>query len=336
MTPPTPAPPVPRRARIGIKPRPSARPTSEVREAVLRALPGADVDSATPLGEGWACIVYRVSDGRGDPWAIRVPKPASSWATEDLEREAPVLPALQARGVPVPRSARLLRANEGAVLASIQRVVEGAPVKRAPRSRAEWSTLADDLGSALARLHAFPTDDARALGVSDRPMWEGHYAPMIERCLGLLPPASARWLDARARTFLDEGGTATAARVLIHADLSGEHIYASEDGHLEGIIDWADATLGDPALDFAGLLNDYPWRFLEAVLASYQAHGGAVDPDALRRARFYIDVAPIFGVLWATESGFPEVERKDRRRLAARAAIATRQTGLPTANRGPI
>ena len=324
MTPPTPAPPVPRRARIGIKPHPSTRLTSEVREAVLSAFPGADIDSARPLGEGWASIAYRVQDAKGGLWAVRLPKPTSSWAVEDLEREAPLLPALEAWGVPVPRSARLLRDAGGALLVSLQRVVEGSQVKRAPRARVEAARLADSLGAALARLHAFPTDEARTLGVSDREMWAGHYEPMIERCVGLLPPASARWLETRARTFLDEGGTAKAARVLIHADLSGEHIYASEDGHLEGIIDWADATIGDPALDFAGLLNDYPWRFLEAVLASYAARGGAVDPDALRRARFYIDVAPIFGVLWATESGFPEVERKDRRRLAARAAACSR------------
>jgi aminoglycoside phosphotransferase (APT) family kinase protein len=201
-------------------------------------------------------------------------------------------------------------------------MVDGAPVTRAPRGRTEATRLADNLGAALARLHDFPIDDARGLGVSDREMWAGHYAPMIERCVGLLPPASARWLADRVRTFLDQGGTSKAARVLIHADLSGEHIYASVDGSLEGIIDWADATIGDPALDFAGMLNDYPWRFLESVLAAYESHGGTVDPDALRRARFYIDVAPIFGVLWATESGFPEVERKDRRRLAARAAAA--------------
>jgi aminoglycoside phosphotransferase (APT) family kinase protein len=221
----------------------------------------------------------------------------------------------------------LLRDAQGLLLASLQREVLGAPAKRAPRGRLAAARLADGLGPALARLHEFPLDEARALGAPDRKMWADHYAPMINQAKAKLPRTSADWLDTRAREFLDVGGTSKAARVLIHADLSGEHIYASEGGTLEGIIDWADATIGDPALDFAGMLNDYPWRFLEAVLASYEAHGGRVDLDALRRARFYIDVAPIFGVLWAAESGFPEVERKDRRRIAARAAAGSRLSG---------
>jgi len=207
----------------------------------------------------------------------------------------------------------------------VQREVHGAQVKRAPRVREAAARLADGLGGALARLHAFPRNDALALGVPDRDLWADHYAALIELAKGRLPAASASWLALRAAAFLDAGGTSKAPRVLIHADLSGEHIYASEDGTLEGIIDWADAMIGDPALDFAGLLNDYPWRFLEVVLAAYEEHGGTVDSDAMRRARFYIDVAPIFGLLWATESGFPEVEQKDRRRIAARAAAAARR-----------
>ncbi len=319
---PTPSPPVPRRTRIGIQPGASARLSPDVQAAVIEALPGAEVERAMPLGEGWAILAYRVLDASNDPWAVRVPKPGSSWAVADLEREAPLLPALEAWGIPVPRDARLLRADDGELLASIQRVVLGKQVKRAPRGRQASSRLADGLGRALSRLHAFPLEQARALGVTDREMWTGHYEPLIDQAKAKLPPVSAAWLDSRVREFLDAGGTSEAARLLIHADISGEHIYASEDGSLEGIIDWADAMIGDPALDFAGLLNNYPWRFLEAVLAAYQADGGAVDGDALRRARFYIDVAPIFGVLWAAESGFPEVERKDRRRLAARAAAA--------------
>ena len=84
-------------------------------------------------------------------------------------------------------------------------------MKRAPRGQAP-ATLADELGGALARLHAFPLDEARHLGVPDRELWGDHYPPMIERCVGLLPEASAQWLERRAKTFIEEGGTSLAAR----------------------------------------------------------------------------------------------------------------------------
>lgn len=308
--------------------------SSALRAAVEAVLPGADLDGATLLGEGWACVAWRVRDSssatlEARDWALRVPKPRSWWAVADLEKEALLLPALERWGLAVPGDAHLVRNADGETVAALQRVVEGAPALRAPLGR-EGARFAEDTGRFLARLHAFPSTSARDLGVRDGMgewsggMWEGHYRPLIEEAGALLPKSSARWLEGRARRFLDDGGIEAAPVALIHADLSGSHLLAREDGSLAGVIDWADAVLGDPALDFAGLLNDYRPRFLERVLAAYEAGGGTVDGDAMRRVRFYLDVAPIFGVLYASTAGFPQVERADRRKLAARAAAATR------------
>ncbi len=313
-------------------PEPSAdrqarlRFTPELTAAVLGARPGADLGGATVLGEGWACEAYRVPWAGGEV-ALRVPKPRSWWAGADLEREAMLLPALESLGLPVPRGARLLRGGSGTVLGALQSIVPGAPMSDVPARAAPRARFASDVGAFLARLHAVALDGVggvRTLGVKDVPMWDGHYAPMIERCLGVLPPASARWLADRARAFLDGGGVESSPRVLIHADCSGDHLLAYADGALTGVIDWADAMIGDPVLDFAALLDDYGAPFLEAVLPAYTRAGGSVDPDARRRAAFYVEVAPVFGVLLAEDAGFPEIARADRRRFAARAAAVTR------------
>jgi aminoglycoside phosphotransferase (APT) family kinase protein len=65
---------------------------------------------------------------------------------------------------------------------------------------------------------------------------------------------------------------------LVHADLAPEHLLV-RDGRLAGVIDWRDARLGDPALDYAWLLN--------GPFADWE-----VDPDLRRRARFYHRLAP--------------------------------------------
>jgi aminoglycoside phosphotransferase (APT) family kinase protein len=47
-----------------------------------------------------------------------------------------------------------------------------------------------------------------------------------------------------------------ARRVLIHADLGAEHVFA-EHGRITGVIDWGDAAIGDPALDLGRLMRDF-------------------------------------------------------------------------------
>ncbi|KAB8256307.1 hypothetical protein BDV32DRAFT_161206 [Aspergillus pseudonomiae] len=46
----------------------------------------------------------------------------------------------------------------------------------------------------------------------------------------------------------------TSRRVLIHNDIKGEHILVGSDGRITGILDWADAGVGYPATDIAGLV----------------------------------------------------------------------------------
>ena len=70
-------------------------------EELRAAFPDADLDRATPLGEGWGSTAYRVSDFSGDR-VVRVPHPEAGWAVDDLERELRLLPALVDWGLPAP------------------------------------------------------------------------------------------------------------------------------------------------------------------------------------------------------------------------------------------
>ncbi len=291
-----------------------------LRAAVLAAEPGADLEGASVLGEGWACVAYRVPAPAGD-LALRVPKPDSWWAAPDLERESALLPALERWGLPVPRDARLLRGADGAVLGALQTVIEGSPAAPLPRGHAR-ARFALDVGAFLARLHALPVGEVRALGVREPGMWDGHYAPMIEQASARLPRASSHWLTGRAQTFLEEGGVASAPSALIHADCSRGNLLIGDDGALSGVIDWADAMIGDPALDFAALQQAYPRAVLGAIMDGYERAGGELDGDWQRRADFYLDAAPVFGVLFADDAGFPAIARADRRRFAAAARRA--------------
>lgn len=294
-----------------------------VRAALAATVPGTDAATATVIGEGWGSVAYRLPDPTGD-WVLRLARPRAPWALGDLEREVRLLPLLERQPFDnaVPRDARLLRDGHGRTLGALHRLVPGTPLMHAPmpRGRVRAALLAD-IGRALSVLHATPRTDAQRHGVREVDLWNDHYVAQIERALPLLPPGSRAWLAAKAETFERESGTSRAPRVLIHGDLSGDHLLVDERGRLAGLIDFGDAMVADPALDFAGILNGFRWDDLRVVLDHYQ---GEVDPGWLHRARFYIDVVPIYQVTDGAVAVGPEEQRRGVRRLAARAAATTR------------
>lgn len=138
--------------------------------------------------------------------------------------------------------------------------------------------LAKDIASALRALHDIPVKVARAAGIGAR------------------EPADVRWLDPseaavdRARAVagdkVDEflgADLPPASRepgkvVLCHADLKGEHLFVSDDGtRLTAIIDWADMTIAEPAVDLAGLTIWLGPGFVRQVAGEYGAPAGTAE-----------------------------------------------------------
>jgi aminoglycoside phosphotransferase (APT) family kinase protein len=100
-------------------------------------------------------------------------------------------------------------------------------------------------------------------------------------------------------TFLDDDTLWRLAPCLVHADLGLGHILVDDRGDLAGVIDWSDVVVGDPAVDFAILLNDLPAQG-ERALAAY---GGAPDAGFLARAAFAWRFVPFHEVRYGLEAG---------------------------------
>ena len=57
----------------------------------------------------------------------------------------------------------------------------------------------------------------------------------------------------------------------VHNDFCPDHILVDpESGRLTGVIDWSDAALGDPALDFVMLVLSRGWDFVNDVVEAYR------------------------------------------------------------------
>ena len=289
------------------------------------------------IGSGYCSVAYR--DGGH---VLRVLRPGVPDETvAGYEREPGLLALLAARGLAVPREARVLRDASGRPLATLHRYIEGKPASAAGpggsalRGRAR-SRLAGEIGGFLAALHRVPAEDALALGLRSVDLGREIYAPLVTESLSDLGPGTRAWVAETLGDFLREGGSERAPRALVHGDISATHLLASPAGALRGVIDWGDAMVADPALDLAGLLSGvgraFRPPFLRRVVASYARSGPAAaliagDPGLRRRIRFYLALEPLYqvryGWMLGGSAGEEQVE-SGRRRLAARAARSGR------------
>lgn len=154
-----------------------------------------------------------------------------------------------------------------------------------------WRSLAD----LLRELHTFPADSAReALGqpgtVTD---WRCRYQALLDQVVRSAP----RVLDAGLMAALTGEFTAFLKQdwdftpVLVHRDLAPEHVLVDDTGRIVGLIDFEDAAVGDPAIDFAGLLPLLGCDRVDELLVAY---GRPVDRD---RVRTYWRLAPVHDLL---------------------------------------
>lgn len=156
-------------------------------------------------------------------------------------------------------------------------VIPGRPMTAAD----DWRALA----GVLRELHGFSVDAARGVlgwrgggaggrvGRVDADVagWRDYYvrfwADVSDRVLPVLDDGLRVALVGGYRAFL--GGDWDFAPVLVHRDLAPEHVLVDERGGVVGLIDFEDAAVGDPAIDFAGLLGFLGRDRVEVLLADY-------------------------------------------------------------------
>ncbi|MFE3190321.1 phosphotransferase [Nocardia sp. NPDC059240] len=149
----------------------------------------------------------------------------------------------------------------------------------------------DAIGRFLRALHDTPPAAALELGLPDADHTRRERTWAVDRCRREVLPLLPDSLAAAAAELLERILQAPADTV-VHADLGPEHVLA-ESGRVSGIIDFGDAQLGDPAIDFAWVLFGAPSEFGEAVARAY----GGVTPDVRARAESWHRLGPWYEVL---------------------------------------
>ncbi|MGI8869876.1 MAG: aminoglycoside phosphotransferase family protein [Mycobacteriales bacterium] len=135
---------------------------------------------------------------------------------------------------------------------------------------------AADLGRALRGVHALAGSGAGLL-----PDWLATARPGAaarHHKWGILPPALVDEIDE----FLD--GFAPLAPVLVHADVTEDHVFVTPTGELDGIIDWADAMRTDPYYELGALHLGCFAGDRSLLRAFVEGYGWPVDDGFARHA----------------------------------------------------
>ncbi len=217
--------------------------------------------------EGWDNEVYLV----GDDWVFRFPKRAGT--VEWLERERQILELVaRATDVAVPRFERFGQPSDAFPYPYVgYRRVPGSPADEVVLD--DYGALAGDLGRALSEIHAIDTK----LVPPTPSDWENEDPEAVLHELvkdaewvrpylrGAIADAAEPYLRGEVRRPLFDG-----ERRFLHNDIGPDHVLVTPDGRLSGIIDFADAMVGDPVADFIGLVCVGGYAFVEDVVALYE------------------------------------------------------------------
>jgi len=148
----------------------------------------------------------------------------------------------------------------------------------------DWPSVTRQLGWFLSWLHGCSIDSARQVGVPEMPDLVDYWHA---RSLAELETLSVDQVDnGEVRRFLEDHRPASFAgpMCLTHNDLFIEHVLLHPgSGRISAIIDWSDAVIGEPALDFGALYSWLGAKRVQHVLASYSR---PVDEQVLLRARY--------------------------------------------------
>lgn len=240
----------------------------------------------------------------GDEWVCRFPRTGES--RQRLNEEAALL-AVVSRYVNI-------RVPEFTVKAALDfvayRLLPGRPLYRHDLLRlpaGAQNRFAADLAAFLHDLHTIPAS-ALAEAIPPAPQPPRSPAPWREHLASLRTTLYPHlWADQHAAIedlfapVLDGRLDMTYPPALIHNDLAAYHLLADTmTGKLSGVLDFGEAGWGDPAADYALLINTYGESFLRRMMAADPAIAAH-----LERARFRAAYLELEWALKGVQTGDP-------------------------------
>lgn len=162
------------------------------------------------------------------------------------------------------------------------------------------------LGQAIAALHTLDAEAAAHAGlkVQQPEQVRENLKAQMQRVKKELDVSETLW--QQWQTWLQDDSYWPQHSCLVHGDLQAAHILTDEAGTVNGLLDWTEAEISDPAIDFVVLLASFGEPTTKALLKAYEQAGGKVWPRMLehvqqRQAAYGVNIG-----LFVLESGTDE------------------------------
>lgn len=275
-------------------------------EALLAAqFPDLGPRRAERLGEGWDCETWLLDA----TWVFRFPKREE--VQESLAREAVLLPVLQERlDLHLPDPQWFGQPGELFPFTYFgYRLVPGRTRDWSVRPARPLAAFESDFIRFLNALHGSTPAVRRAFRDAGMRLPEEevplNWAAELERVRTVLEQRLQSGTLAALAPLLagevDPPPPFTGDPVLLHFDLAEDHVFMDDaTAKISGVIDWADAGLGDPAMDFIEATIWLGPAFLERALAAYRH---PVDAGFRDRVRYGASMVALLNLAFAVERG---------------------------------
>lgn len=265
--------------------------TLEALTARIRdAFPQLHFAKAELVGSGDDNLVVILDGAR----VVRFPRNAEyrdRFATELnlLPKLAPISP------VPVPRYEHVSQ-NRSVGIYELIKGHEMTPEVFSSMAPRDQKIALSSLAAFLSILHSLPAETIAQPDGSIARTWSGEQFAVLYR--GVRRAGIARTVSAQTLSRFDAFHDAFASVApgparLVHDDLSEDHILV-RDGRIAGIIDFSDASFGDPAIDFGWF-----WRLgednVDLLLRDYRF---ASDDTSLKTRSHWTFVRYMINQLW--------------------------------------
>jgi len=162
--------------------------------------------------------------------------------------------------------------------------------------------IAVQLSGFLNELHHIPVHEVIPIELpwaDTRKEWVNIYERIQAKLYAYMRPDARQQVSKHFEDFLDNPDLYKFEPVLRHGDFGTNNIlYDPWNLSVVGIIDFGGTGLGDPAIDFAGLLISYGETLYEQCYAVYPEM-----EQALKRARFYCGTFALQEALFGIENG---------------------------------
>jgi macrolide phosphotransferase len=157
----------------------------------------------------------------------------------------------------------------------------------------EAPTFHESLAKVLVELHKMPIEKVSRAGlrIVTPSEFRGKVLQDIEDVkagLGISPQLETRW-----RAWVDNDALWPDFATLTHGDLYPGHTIVDEKSNITGVIDWTEAEVHDPSLDFMGHFTVFGEEGVQKLLDAYAKAGGKLWPNAANHIEERAKTAPL-------------------------------------------